>query len=126
MGHDHEAILAANEAFYRAFRDGDRDAMDAVWARHAEVACIHPGAAPLSGREDVIDSWNDILGGPPPIQCVRPQAYQLGDTAFVICGERVPGGVLVATNTFVREDGAWRMVHHHAGIGVPPQEAALN
>jgi ketosteroid isomerase-like protein len=126
MSRDHDAILEANEAFYRAFRDGDTAAMDALWARRAEVACIHPGAAPLSGREAVIESWNEILGGPPPIHCVRPRVHQLGDTGFVICGERVPGGVLVATNIFVREDGAWRMVHHHAGLGVPPSDDALN
>ena len=126
MSGDHDAILAANEAFYRAFREGDAVAMDAVWARRAEVACIHPGAAPLGGREEVMDSWREILGGPPPIECVRAQAYQLGDSGFVICGERVPGGVLVATNVFVREDGAWRMVHHHAGLGVPPEEQAFN
>lgn len=126
MSRDHDAILEANETFYRAFRDGDAGAMDAVWARDAEVACIHPGAVPLSGREAVMDSWREILGGPPPIHCVRPRAHQLGDAAFVTCGERVPGGVLVATNMFVRENGAWRMVHHHAGLGVPPQDDALN
>ena len=126
MGQEHDAILKANEAFYRAFREGDAVAMDALWARHAEVACVHPGATPLSGRDEVMESWIEILGGPPPIQCVQPRAHQLGETAFVICGERVPGGVLVATNVFVREDGVWRMAHHHAGLGVPPSEVALN
>ncbi|MFL5400830.1 MAG: nuclear transport factor 2 family protein [Myxococcales bacterium] len=27
----------------------------------------------------------------------------------------MPGATLVATNLFVREDGTFRMVHHHAG-----------
>ncbi len=118
---DHDAILAANEAFYAAFRSGDDDAMERVWAERAEVACVHPGSAPLHGRDDTMESWREILGGPPPIHCVHPHVHQLGDAAFVICGERVPGGVLVATNVFVREGGAWRMVHHHAGPGIPPR-----
>ncbi len=126
MSHDHGEILAANEAFYAAFRRGDADAMDAIWAQRAEVACVHPGATPLHGREAVMESWEQILGGPPPIQCVNPRVHQLGDAAFVICGERVPGGALVATNVFVSEDGAWRMVHHHAGPGVPPQADEMN
>jgi hypothetical protein len=41
----------------------------------------------------------------------------VGDTAIVTCYE---GGSdepahLAATNVFVLEDEAWRMVHHHAG-----------
>ncbi len=126
MGHDHDAILAANAGFYVAFRNGDATAMDTIWARRAEVACVHPGATPLHGRDAVMESWNEILGGPPPIQCVFPRVHQVGDAGFVICGERVPGGTLVATNVFVLEDGAWRMVHHHAGPGVAPEADESN
>jgi ketosteroid isomerase-like protein len=126
MSPDHDAILAANEAFYVAFRRGDAPAMDALWAQHAHVACVHPGATPLHGRDAVMESWREILGGPPPIQCVNPRVHQVGAAAFVICGERVPGGTLVATNVFVHEDSEWRMVHHHAGLGVPPHDDGLN
>ena len=40
---DDEAVLFANEAFYRAFADRDVEAMDEVWAQGVPVACIHPG-----------------------------------------------------------------------------------
>ena len=36
-------VLAANEAFYRAFDDGDREAMRRLWASRAPVVCVHPG-----------------------------------------------------------------------------------
>jgi hypothetical protein len=39
----------------------------------------------------------------------------MGDSAYVVCGEAIDGAELVATNFFVREDGAWKLVHHHAG-----------
>jgi hypothetical protein len=39
----------------------------------------------------------------------------LGESAYVVCGEAVDGAELVATNLFVREDGAWKLVHHQAG-----------
>lgn len=124
---DHDAILAANEAFYAAFRAGDHAAMDALWSARRDVACVHPGSEPLHSRADTLDSWREILDGSTPIQCIHPRVHQLGDAAFVICGEQMPGGVLVATNVFVREGGDWRMVHHHAGPGVGPRgEDGLN
>jgi len=111
-----EAVLFANEAFYRAFAERDIAAMEQVWAQAAPVACIHPGWSPVVGRERVLASWRAILGGPgaPPITCVDAAAHVLGDAAFVICIERIPAVELVATNCFVREDDTWRMVHHHA------------
>jgi ketosteroid isomerase-like protein len=113
---DEEMVLQVNEAFYAAFAAKDAEAMAALWARRAPVACIHPGWHALRGRDAVLASWRSILGGPgaPPISCTEAAAHVLGDTAFVICVERIPGVELVATNVFVREDNHWRMVHHHA------------
>jgi len=109
-------ILAANEAFYQAFRREDPTAMDELWARRAPVACIHPGWDALIGRDRVMASWRAIMeNGAPPLRCVAPRVQRLGDAAFVICEEHVDGGRLIATNVFVHEDGQWRIVHHHAG-----------
>jgi ketosteroid isomerase-like protein len=113
---DEEQVLAANAEFYRAFAARDTAAMYALWAVRTPVACIHPGWRALRGREAVLASWRDILGGAgaPAIRCADAAAHVLGDAAFVTCTERLPGVELVATNLFVREDGAWKMVHHHA------------
>ena len=112
-----EVVLAANEAFYTAFATRDVDAMEALWAQQARVACIHPGWNALHGREAVLASWRDILSNPnsPPIRCSDAVAQVLGATAVVTCTERFPGAELVATNIFVVEDGAWKLVHHQAG-----------
>lgn len=111
------AIAAANDAFYRAFSLRDADAMDELWARAHPVACIHPGWAVLSGRGVVMESWRRVLENPqsPRVSHLRAKVHRLGDAAFVTCFESVPGALLIATNVFVREDGAWRMVHHQAG-----------
>jgi ketosteroid isomerase-like protein len=110
-------VLAANQAFYDAFARRDLVAMERIWAREAPVACTHPGWDALHGREDVLESWRAIIegGGSPDICCVRPRAVVLGDVAFVTCQEVVPGGRLIATNLFVKEDGRWLIAHHHAG-----------
>ena len=119
---DDQAVLFANEAFYRAFADGDPGAMDDVWARNAPVACIHPGWAALSGRENVMESWRAILTGAnrPAIESLAATAFVYGDAAFVICYESLDEVLLIATNIFVREEGAWKMVHHQAGPSAPP------
>ena len=109
-------IVAANEAFYAAFRNQDALAMDALWARHAPVACIHPGWGALLGRERVLASWLAIMAsGAPQVRCHAPRVQLLGEVAYVICDELIDGNRLVATNVLVREDAAWRLVHHHAG-----------
>ena len=112
-----ERVLAANEAFYTAFAARDVDAMEALWSQQAPVACIHPGWQPLHGRDSVLASWRDIMSSPtsPPIRCCDPVAHMLGAAAVVICTERFPGAELVATNVFVEENGAWKLVHHQAG-----------
>lgn len=111
------AVLAANTAFYEAITQRDVEAMDSLWARTAPVACIHPGWDALTSRDKVMASWRAILEGPKPprLRADRASVKVLGDTAFVICIETLPGARLIATNIFTREENDWRIVHHQAG-----------
>jgi ketosteroid isomerase-like protein len=121
MPYDHQEVLAANAAFYAAFAERDVEAMEAVWSRSDSIACVHPGWRALHGRESVMATWRSILEGEgaPDITFSNARAYVNGTSAFVICIERLPGGSLVSTNLFSREDGEWRMVHHHTGPAPP-------
>lgn len=117
-------VLEANEAFYRAFARRDVLAMGRVWAERRSVVCIHPGWDLLDGRESVMESWTRIFGSgnAPDVKCTAAEAHVLaGDVAFVTCHEVLESGRLAATNVFVREDGAWRMVHHQATPIAPGQ-----
>jgi len=109
-------VLEANQAFYRAFAARDADAIDAAWSRRAPVACVHPGWDVLDGRAEVVGSFRAIVesAGAPDVRCTAAQARLLGEVAYVTCHELVSGARLVATNLFVREDGAWLLVHHQA------------
>lgn len=114
-----DEVLAANAAFYDAFRRGDVHAMERLWAERSIVACVHPGRIPLFGRAAVLESWSLILTGParPVITCSNAVVHPLGpDSAFVVCIEVLAGGPLAATNVFVREDGVWKLAQHHAGF----------
>lgn len=114
---EREAVLFANEAFYRAFAGRDMAAMEALWARRHAVSCLHPGWPPLQGREDVLRSWRGILQADAEIDivCQDSSVTCQGDIAMVLCYERLGGSYLIATNVFVREDRYWRMLHHHSG-----------
>lgn len=140
MGQADDEVRASNEAFYRAFRERDADAMESIWAKRASVACMHPGMDVLLGREAVMKSWRGILShrDAPRIQCARVEVHVLGDSAYVTCLEGTAGErpTLIATNVFTREDGLWRMVHHQAAplsvriehdpLEEPPDRRTLN
>lgn len=112
-----EAVLFANEAFYSAFAARDMAQMQAVWAEKADIACIHPGWPAVFGRDEVLESWRQIMANEDQysIECIEPRAIVNGNSAIVICFEKLPDGWLVATNSFVREGRTWRLVLHQAG-----------
>lgn len=122
MGQDERAALAANDAFYRAFCDRDARAMEDLWAHEVPVSCVHPGRTPMRDRDAILRSWRSIFDDArmPDVTPEDANAAMMGSVACVTCFERLTGthgedvGVLVATNLFVRESGAWRLAHHHS------------
>jgi ketosteroid isomerase-like protein len=85
MSPDEIAVLEVNSAFYRAITDRDIAAMEDLWARDAPVACVHPGWDALRGREAVMRSWRDVIGGDAPrITATSASAHVLGAVAFVV------------------------------------------
>jgi ketosteroid isomerase-like protein len=118
---DQDAVLALNQAFYRAFATQDYPAMEALWARRLPVACLHPGWPLLAGREAVLHSWRELMSQPQAtaVHARNAVVQMYGDAALVLCEEMIGGGILAASNLFAREDGAWRLVHHQAGPLAP-------
>jgi ketosteroid isomerase-like protein len=123
-----DRLLAANQEFYDAFDRRDIAAVEALWATAHPCSCVHPGWDVVTGRDEVLASWRNILANPaaPRIQCRNPYPLFHGDFAAVICHEVLADGVLVATNLFAEEDGAWRLVHHHSGtvMALPGRRAS--
>lgn len=119
-----QAVLDVNDSFYRAIRNGDYAGMEALWAARRRVSCTHPGWTELHGREDVMESWRMILleQDPPELWPVEARAVVTGGTAIVVCVERMGVIELMACNSFVHEDGAWRLLNHQAAR-IPAEQA---
>lgn len=109
-------VLFANDAYYTVFASGDHEAMDAIWAHATPVTCIHPGGPVIEGRDDILDSWREVLtsGQTQGFECHDAKAHVVGDLAWVTCLEVLGDGALAATNIFVRDNGAWKITHHQA------------
>jgi ketosteroid isomerase-like protein len=122
-----EAVLGANQIFYKAFNNKDFESMENLWSSNKDIAVIHPGWPPVLGQESVLSSWKGIFEGgmSPAVNCANISANILGNTAIVICTELLEEGELVATNIFVLEEDAWKMVHHQSGP-LPPTNTSVN
>jgi ketosteroid isomerase-like protein len=118
------ALRAANEAFYAAFESLDLARMTDLWARNVPVTCVHPGWDLVLGHEAVLESWRNIFEGTREIQ-FRVEIASItvgGELGWVVCREvlltTVQGmdveNAMTAINTFVLEEGNWRIAHHHA------------
>lgn len=111
-----DRVLAANEAFYAAFRSADIDAMEALWAKRKKVSVYHPNWPGIETRDGVMESWYRILvvGDPPHVSIAEPTVIMSERSALVICTEDLGGAHLIATNVFVLENGEWKMTNHQA------------
>jgi ketosteroid isomerase-like protein len=118
------AVAAANEDFYAAVSAGDLGAIDELWFPAEWTECVHPGWTSLRGWEAVRESWQLLFGGDArlAISITEVRVRILGDVAWASCLERhatadseqIHTSLAQATNIFVRHDGKWRMVVHHA------------
>ena len=122
---DPAVIQFANDNFYLAFNSRDMIQMGDLWAVDCPCVCIHPGWAPLFGRDEILESWDNLFNSQEPgvqIVCHNPKVLWQGDLFSVICYEQLPNGWLVATNNFAIEAGNLRMVHHQASQCPTPPE----
>jgi ketosteroid isomerase-like protein len=117
-------VLAANEAFYRAFEKKDIDAMSEIWSQGTGSLCVHPGWSILRGWKQVSNSWVNIFKNTPYIEIDTDiiSTEIRGNIAYValvenvmqvIKGSRIKAESL-ATNVFELLGGKWYLAHHHA------------
>ena len=116
-------VIAANEAFYRAFEKKDIEAMSAVWSQGTASLCIHPGRDALRGWKEIRYSWEQIFKNTKYIEIETEilTTEVRNTTAYIVLVEnllQVSGGRTIkaqsmATNVFEQMAGKWYLVHHH-------------
>jgi ketosteroid isomerase-like protein len=129
---------SAESAFYAAFEARDLEAMMAVWAADAAIACIHPLAAPLTGRAAVASGWRSIFeaAGQFRVRVERVHEIRMSDLVIRVVHEYLsigqetePRPPIQATNVYRREADGWRMLLHHAAplqVGRAPTARAAS
>ncbi len=123
MTDEHSEVLAANEAFYRAFEKKDISAMSGVWSQGTGSLCIHPGRNVLRGWKAIGESWEQIFKNTSYIEIetdiialeVRNNiAYiVLVETLLQVSRNRKVQAQSMATNIFERMGSSWYLVSHH-------------
>lgn len=117
----------AEQAFYQAFENADLAAMMQIWADDDTIACAHPMGKLLQGRTTVRESWRQLFSGDQRMHFrLQHQQIRQSETIAVhsvletifLHGDNRPRPPIIATNVFVRTDGGWRMVLHHASPSV--------
>jgi ketosteroid isomerase-like protein len=123
MSNERTEVLAANQAFYRAFEKKDIEAMSVIWSQGTGSLCIHPGRNVLRGWREIELSWLQIFRNTKYLEIeTEIIAVEIRDNvAYVILIEKllqIVGGRSVqaqsmATNIFERMASTWYLVHHH-------------
>lgn len=121
----------AESAFYSAFQNGDLNAMAAIWANSDSVVCVHPHAPQLTGYEQVMQSWRDILSNTDGFRISVEMLHQHSDGQLAVRfvnetlideNSRAQPVTILATNAYRKTDAGWRMVLHHASPAPSPSD----
>ena len=121
------SIKDANTQFYKALNavfSGHMGPMDAIWSHADDVTYMGPDGTFQTGWEAVRANWAhqaslDLGGTVMPEETVIHVGSNLAVVHTWEKGENVDddGNPLIvsirATNTFRKENGAWKMVGHH-------------
>jgi ketosteroid isomerase-like protein len=124
-----DEVRQASEQFYAALSqmaNGDASSMSSVWAHGNDVTALHPIGGRHEGWDETRTSFEQVgsLASGGQVQ-LRDQMIQVGtDLAYevgieegeiTLAGDRVSINQRV-TNIYRREDGAWKLVHHHTDL----------
>lgn len=133
-----EEVREASDRFYAAINrgiNGDTSAIHDACSHAEDVTAMHPLGGRQIGWPEVRDSWemaaSAVEGG--SVEVSDLQVTLLSDDAAFTTGTEngsatVDGTPMTFsvrfTNVFRREDGVWKLVHHHVDL-MPDVPAAF-
>jgi ketosteroid isomerase-like protein len=125
----HDEVKAASAQFYAALNQmltGQQGSMDAIWSHDATATTMHPIGGREVGWDNIRPVWDQVasIASDGQVTLTDQLLSVAGDTAYEVGVERGQGtlaGERVAidqrvTNIYRREDGGWKVVHHHTDL----------
>jgi ketosteroid isomerase-like protein len=118
----------AADAFFEAANRllaGDATAFDPIWSKADDISHLSPTGESRTGRQAVIDGFarESQMGFQGTLVGDERRFVETPDMGFLVCTQRTSGMTrdgqaiasdIRATTIFRKEDGHWRVVHHHA------------
>ena len=133
-----EDVRQASDRFYAALNrgiNGDTSAMFDICSQAGDATTMHPLGGRQVGWPEVRASWEMAAGAisSGSVEVSDLLVTLLGDDAAYTIGTEIGsatvGGATASfsgrcTNVYRREDGAWKLVHHHVDL-LPDMAAAF-
>jgi ketosteroid isomerase-like protein len=131
-----EEVREASKKFYAGLNrmaNGEIDTLADAWSQNESATAMHPIGGREVGWEAVEKSFNQVanVASEGKVELKDQLIRVLGDVAFEvgiekaqfkIAGHEVKGEIRV-TNIYQKENGSWKMVHHHTDIAPSMIEA---
>lgn len=126
-----DEVRKASDQFYSALSRmavGETDTMKSLWSHDDSITTMHPIGGREKGWDAVNGSFNGVAqaatGGKGKVELKDQLIRVLGDVAYEVGneeGELHLGGKQIkidqrVTNIYHKEDGSWKLIHHHADI----------
>ncbi|MEB3199926.1 MAG: nuclear transport factor 2 family protein [Synechococcaceae cyanobacterium] len=117
----------AADAFYAAgnrLLAGDPDAFSAIWSDADDITHLGPTGVLCVGRQAVMQEFarESSMGFRGTLVADDRRIVETADMAYLVCMERTSGMTqagepissdIRSTTVFRKENGHWRVVHHH-------------
>ena len=131
-----EEVREASKKFYESLNrmaNGETNTFADVWSQNESATAMHPIGGRDVGWKEVENSFNQVAGvaSDGKVELKDQLIRDLGDAAFEVgiekaqfkvAGMEVKAEIRV-TNIYQKENGSWKMVHHHTDIAPSMVEA---
>ncbi|WP_163709473.1 YybH family protein [Mangrovibacterium lignilyticum] len=133
-----EDVRKASQEFYKALNlmvNGNAEALKVIWSHSEQATTMHPVGGRQVGWNDVWNTWNQVaqVSSDGKVELEDQLIFASGDLAyetgvenagFKVAGTKTEGQVRV-TNVYRKENGSWKIVHHHTDL-VPAMVEAVS
>jgi ketosteroid isomerase-like protein len=131
-----EEVREASKKFYERLNrmaNGETNTFADVWSQNESATAMHPIGGRDVGWKEVENSFNQVAGVASDgkvelkdqlIRVLGDAAFEVGieKAQFKVAGMEVNAEIRV-TNIYQKENGSWKMVHHHTDIAPSMIEA---